>query len=100
MVMPWAETVHAEPSNPARHPRFPVRATRLAAPAFPRSCRQSWGISSAQTAIIPTNSVIDANAAASSTNIFNTPGLLKWEHKKNIVPLLFRGVKLLQAWVG
>jgi hypothetical protein len=33
----------------------------------------SWGISCAQTAIIPMNSVIDANAAASSTNVFNIP---------------------------
>jgi hypothetical protein len=32
---------------------------------------QSWGISWAQTAIIPTNSVIDASAANSSTKTFN-----------------------------
>jgi hypothetical protein len=31
----------------------------------------SWENSCAQTAIIPTNSVSDANAAASSTNTFN-----------------------------
>jgi hypothetical protein len=34
---------------------------------------QIWGISCAQTAIIPMNSVIDASAAASSTNVFNMP---------------------------
>jgi len=38
-----------------------------------RACPQSWGMSCAQTAIIPTKSVIDASAAASSTNIFNMP---------------------------
>ena len=32
---------------------------------------QNWGINCAQTAIIPTNSVIDASAAASSTKVFN-----------------------------
>ena len=44
----------------ARDPRLPGR-----------HAHQSWGISCAQTAIIPTNSVIDASAAASSTNIRN-----------------------------
>ena len=34
---------------------------------------QIWGISCAQTAIIPMNSVIDASAAASSTKVFNMP---------------------------
>ena len=52
---------------------------------------QSWGITWAQTAIIPTNSVIDASAAASSTNIFNIPASM--ERKKNNVPFLFSGVK-------
>ena len=39
---------------------------------------QNWGISWAQTAIIPTNSVIDANAAASSTKIFNMAASVNW----------------------
>jgi hypothetical protein len=34
---------------------------------------QIWGISCAQTAIIPINSEIDAKAAASSTKVFNMP---------------------------
>ena len=52
---------------------------------------QSWGMTCAQTAIIPTNSVIDASAAASSTNVFNIPASM--ERKKNNVPFLFSGVK-------
>jgi len=51
-----------------------VRAIRL----FPKAglkpalgTNQSWPISCAQTAIIPTNSVIDAKAAASSTKTRN-----------------------------
>src|SRR5262245_39836203 len=41
-------------------------------PAFPQQRRdQSWVNSCAHTAIIPTNSVSDASAAASSTKIFN-----------------------------
>jgi len=83
MVMPQARAVHAEPSNDARRPRFP------AGPAT----TQSWGMSCAQTAIIPTKSVIDASAAASSTNVFNISRLPVLEHKKNIVPFLFSGVK-------
>src|SRR6266436_137534 len=50
---------------------------------------QSWGMSWAQTAIIPTNSAIDANAAASSTKTFNMPASSNMEHMKNIVPILF-----------
>ena len=51
---------------------------------------QIWGISCAQTAIIPMNSVIDANAAASSTKVFNM-AVSEQEHMKNIVPSLFPG---------
>ena len=70
MVMPWPCRVHAERSLRARHPAFPqarpqVGLDQVSAP--PQSC----GITCAQTAIIPTNSVIDASAAASSTNILN-----------------------------
>jgi hypothetical protein len=51
--------------------------------------RHSCGINCAQTAIIPTNSVIDASAAASSTNILNIARLPIQEHMRNIVPFLF-----------
>src|ERR1035438_6240503 len=57
-----------------------------------QTCRflpQNWGISCAQTAIIPTNSVIDASAAASSTKILNMLASLRLEHKGNSVPFLF-----------
>jgi hypothetical protein len=50
---------------------------------------QIWGISCAQTAIIPMNSVIDASAAASSTKVFNMPAS-RLEHMKNIVLILFQ----------
>jgi hypothetical protein len=41
-------------------------------PAYPQSgSHQSWVNSCAHTATIPTNSVSDASAAASSTKIFN-----------------------------
>jgi hypothetical protein len=58
-----------------------MRAIVAAVPLFPKACPpsnpgvqpQSWGISCAHTAIIPTKSVIDASAAASSTNVFNMP---------------------------
>ena len=83
MVMPQARAVHAEPLTEAGRPRFP------AGPAT----TQSWGISWAQTAIIPTKSVMDASAAASSTNVFNMSASRFLEHKKNIVPFLFLGVK-------
>ena len=46
-------------------------------------------MSCAQTAIIPTNSAIDASAAASSTKIFNMPASLIREHMRNIVLILF-----------
>jgi hypothetical protein len=54
----------------------------------PEARPQNWGMSWAQTAIIPTKSVIDANAAASSTNVLNMSAS-SMEHKKNIVPILF-----------
>src|SRR3954453_12613807 len=50
-------------STPNRPHPVPVRL-------FPKTVH-SWGINCAQTAIIPTNSTIDASAAASSTNVFN-----------------------------
>jgi len=45
----------------------------------------SW----AQTATIPTNNVIDARAAASSTKIRNMIASLGLEHRENYVPFLF-----------
>src|SRR6476619_2838048 len=60
IVMAWPCGVHAKRGLRARHPQ---PDTPLFAP--PQSC----GITCAQTAIIATNSVIDASAAASSTNI-------------------------------
>jgi hypothetical protein len=65
MVMPWAGSVHAEAAIDALRPAFPQGVSAM----FPNA--QIWGISCAQTAIIPMNSVIDASAAASSTNVFN-----------------------------
>src|ERR1700726_3110848 len=62
MVVPQSCGVHAERAIVARRPAFP----QAAGPA-PGVGPQSWGINCAQTAIIPTNSVIDASAAASST---------------------------------
>jgi hypothetical protein len=50
---------------------------------------QSWGINCAHTAIIPTNSAIDASAAASSTKVLNIARSLELEHRRNIVPFLF-----------
>jgi hypothetical protein len=85
--------VHAEPALPARRPAFP-QATGLG-----RARPHNWGISCAQTAIIPTNSVIDASAAASSTKVFNIPRLPGLEHMRNHVPFLFSGVKR-RSWVG
>jgi len=63
MVMPRRGGVHAEHGPGKRHPDFPQ------ASIFPAN--QNWENSCAHTAIIPTNSVIDASAAASSTKIFN-----------------------------
>src|ERR1700760_656523 len=80
MVMPQAQPVHAEPGFPVRRPAFP-QPERLP--------NQSWGINCAQTAIIPTNSPIDASAAASSTKVFNMSRSLDLEHRKNVVPFLF-----------
>src|ERR1700731_1879593 len=68
MVVPQSCGVHAERAIVAPPPGFPQAAGRA-----PGVGPQSWGISCAQTAIIPTNSVIDASAAASSTKIFNMP---------------------------
>ena len=70
MVMPWPCRVHAERSLRARHPAFPQPVRNAAWVRF-RAAHQSCGITCAQTAIIATNSVIDASAAASSTNIRN-----------------------------
>ena len=71
MVMRRARRVHAERAIVDRRPAFsPQRACPSGPCPLPS---QSWGISCAQTAIIPTNSVIDASAAASSTKIFNMP---------------------------
>jgi hypothetical protein len=57
---------------------------------FSPALRQSCEMSCAQTAIIPTNSVIDASAAASSTKILNIAlSLRQQEHRENIVPFLF-----------
>jgi len=50
---------------------------------------QNWLKSWAQTATIPTNSVIDAKAAASSTKIRNIEVSLNAEHRGNNVPFLF-----------
>jgi hypothetical protein len=50
---------------------------------------QNWLKSWAQTATIPTNSVIDAKAAASSTKIRNIIASLSLEHIGNNVPFLF-----------
>lgn len=50
-------------------------------------------MSCAHTAIIPTNSAIDASAAASSTKIFNMSASTLPEHMRNIVPSLFYAVK-------
>src|ERR1700741_1619112 len=68
MVVPQSCGVHAERAIVARRQAFPQ-----AADPAPGVGPQSWGISCAQTAIIPTNSVIDASAAASSTKTFNMP---------------------------
>jgi hypothetical protein len=62
MVMLQMRGVHAQRAIAARYQAFPQAARHPA---------QNWRISCAQTAIIPTNSVIDASAAASSTKILN-----------------------------
>jgi hypothetical protein len=64
-----------------RQPMVKAQITRVHAkaagrgtlPAYPQNgdSHQSWVKSCAHTAIIPTNSVSDARAAASSTKIFN-----------------------------
>jgi hypothetical protein len=58
----------------AHLPQVHAKATRAGTlPAYPQSGdrHQSWVKSCAHTAIIPTNSVSDVRAAASSTKIFN-----------------------------
>src|SRR6476620_7961422 len=71
-MMPRTWGVHAERAIAARHAPFPQ--ARLPGSRRVHGARpQSWGITCAQTAIIPTNSVIDASAAASSTNVFSIP---------------------------
>jgi hypothetical protein len=80
MVRPQAGGVHADGANCLRHPAFPQRWV---------DPNQNWLKSWAQTATMPTNSVIDAKAAASSTKIRNIVASLGLEHKGNIVPFLF-----------
>lgn len=58
-------------------------------PLVPLAHFQNWVKSWAQTAIIPTNSVIDASAAASSTKIFNMAASRELERMQNIVLFLF-----------
>jgi hypothetical protein len=77
-----------ERTDAARRPAFPQDEAFAQVPA--RARLQSWGINCAQIATIPINSVIDASAAASSTNTFNIAASWR-EHKKNIVPFLFFG---------
>src|SRR5882757_74499 len=99
MVMPRAQAVHAEPGFPVRRPAFPQ---------LERPPDQSWGINCAQTAIIPTNSTIDASAAASSTKVLNMSRSVDLEHRKNIVPFLFskstsenqRRIRKLNRWLN
>ncbi|WP_172805581.1 MULTISPECIES: hypothetical protein [Bradyrhizobium] len=71
MVMPWPCRVHAERDRRARHPAFPQQAFPDPQKAGSGPPFQSWGITCAQTAIMPINSEIDASAAASSTNNLN-----------------------------
>ena len=66
IVMLWRCGVHAEGGLRTRHPQ-PARRPANQFSALPQSC----GITCAQIAIIATNNVIDASAAASSTNIRN-----------------------------
>jgi hypothetical protein len=69
------------------------RVLRPAAIPPKLKCAQSWGITCAQIAIIPTNNVIDASAAASSTKIFNMALLLH----QNIERTLFSFCSKSQA---
>jgi hypothetical protein len=88
MVGAPAARVHASRAVCARRPAFPQGAGK----SLSASGCHSAEMSCAQTAIMPTNSVIDANAAASSTKTRNmVPLLLSPEHRGNIVPFLFRG---------
>ena len=65
-----------------RHPSFPQAGPSKPLPS------QNWMKSWAQTATIPTNSAIDARAAASSTKIRNITAS-SLEHIENIVLSLF-----------
>jgi hypothetical protein len=75
MVMPRARGVHAEGADDRCHPAFPQTGPRAR-----RNHPQSWLNNWAQIAIIPTNSVIDAKAAASSTKIRNITASFKQDH--------------------
>jgi hypothetical protein len=68
-----------------------LRPSSRFSPVCQASCCHSAEISCAQTAIIPTNSVIDASAAASSTNTRNIAPSLVLEHRENNVLFLFIG---------
>src|ERR1700690_3392202 len=70
MVMPQPGRVHVEGAVTGRRPPFP-QGSRPVPDNTSRWQLQSWGSNCAQTAIIPTNSTIDASAAASSTKTFN-----------------------------
>lgn len=62
-----------------------LRGMSRALPGWARAAApQSWGINCAQIAIIPTKSVIDASAAASSTNVFNMGDLLYWNIRRTL----------------
>jgi hypothetical protein len=77
----------------ASRPWSPRRWRKSAAPSgFSPThgpTNQNWLKSWAQTATMPTNSVIDAKAAASSTKIRNIVTSFGLEHTENNVPFLF-----------
>jgi hypothetical protein len=89
MVKRSTDAVHVAGPIKPYHPAFPQG---LAPPPAgpPQATPQNWEKSCAQTAIIPTNSVSDANAAASSTKILSMSDSLIQEHNENIVPYLFQ----------
>jgi hypothetical protein len=92
MVKPNAQAVHARAAIKARRPAFPQGGLVKRASCQPppqQAQLQSWENNCAQTAIIPTNRVIDASAAASSTNNLSMSASSHLEHMKNIVPFLF-----------
>src|SRR5690242_14742393 len=94
MVRSRARGVHADGTDPPRYQSFPQapfsRSTLFPSPS-PKL--QSWPISCAQTAIMPTKSEIDAKAAASSTKIRNITDL----PIQNIERTLFLFLFLLQG---